>query len=79
MPRKNSPKPKLPGPTAPPRVPEARQDLDRAIMLLGSRQTQELRQAARVELETLLGQYPSPEVAASWKKLLKARRAAAAQ
>lgn len=58
----------------PPRVPEALAELDRAIMLLGSRQTQDLRPKARTELELLVGAYPSTRQATAWKRLLKVER-----
>ncbi len=55
----------------PPKVPQALDTLDRAIMLLGSRVKSPLRQKARHELLELIGAYPGANQAAIWKKSLK--------
>jgi hypothetical protein len=60
----------------PPRVPTELVDLDRLIMLLGSRSKGTgLTKAVRSELVGLCGSYPDPKAAARWKKALREVRA----
>lgn len=63
----------------PEKVPQTRQDLDRAIMLLGCMLKAELRSKARQELVALLGCMPPPQMAAVWKLALKRRRRSLAE
>ena len=58
----------------PPQIPEALAELERAIVLLGSRVSYELKNKSRRELELLIGRYPSPAEAAVWKSALKGLR-----
>jgi hypothetical protein len=59
----------------PPRLPTELPDLDRAILLLGSRSKGlELTHARRAELVQLIGAYPAPEQAKVWKLELKELR-----
>lgn len=58
----------------PPRLPQTLQQFDRAITLLGKRQTLELKPRVQQELIELLGEYPSQSTAAAWKRLLKPTR-----
>lgn len=55
----------------PPRLPQNRQELDRAILLLGCRKQTELGMRTRRELAELIGVYPTVEEAALWKRLLR--------
>jgi hypothetical protein len=60
----------------PPRVPIALPELDRLIMLLGSRsQGSDLTKRVRVEIVALCGTYPDPKTAARWKAELRQVRA----
>ena len=60
----------------PPRVPTALADLDRLIMLLGSRSKgSDLTKAVRAEMIALCGVYPHPTTAALWKRELRQVRA----
>lgn len=63
----------------PEKMPQTLQDLDRAIVLLGSLPKVELRSRARQELVSLLGCLPTPPMAAVWKLALKRRRKALAE
>lgn len=59
----------------PPVLPEQRDQLTRAVMLLGERaKGTELRQKHREELTGLVGVYPEPAQAAAWKRALRALR-----
>ncbi|MDH5675255.1 MAG: hypothetical protein OEZ06_24255 [Myxococcales bacterium] len=58
----------------PPQLPETREGLERAIMLLGYRTQNELTPKVQAELEALLGAYPSAETAVHWKRELKSLR-----
>lgn len=58
----------------PPRVPTTLSELQRAITLLGSRQTLDLKRRPRAELIELLGEYPDQRTAAEWKRFLKRLR-----
>ncbi len=59
----------------PPKVPGNKQDIERVVMLLGSRaKGMELTPARRKELEELIGVYPGPKRAAAYKSALKALR-----
>jgi hypothetical protein len=56
----------------PPRTPCTREELDRAIMLLGNRaRGLELRESTRSELLGLVGRYPDQTTAGRWKSILK--------
>lgn len=55
----------------PPQIPQSKGDLERAISLLGNRVQAELKNKPAQELIVLLGRYPSPEEAISWKQSLK--------
>jgi hypothetical protein len=67
--------PPPPTPELPPKVPGARQELERAIILLGSRaKGLDLQESKRVELILLVGGYPKPLTAANWKRALKSIR-----
>ena len=55
----------------PPRLPQDRQELDRAVILLGCRKHSELNTRARLELERLIGIYPTKEEATLWKQILR--------
>lgn len=55
----------------PPQIPQLKSDLERAILLLGNRIQAELKSKPAQELVALLGRYPSPEEATSWKQSLK--------
>lgn len=61
----------VPTPTLPPRVPEGRVQLERAITLLGCRVQADLRASVQSELIGLVGRYPDPQTAANWKLALK--------
>ena len=56
------------------KVPEDIQDLDRAVMLLGSRTKGDLTPKTRKELIALIGSYPAEKRAAEWKLTLKRLR-----
>ncbi len=58
----------------PPRTPETDEQLDRAIMLLGSRTKVEATTKVRAEIKALVGAYPTQAQAATWKSQLKAKR-----
>jgi hypothetical protein len=60
----------------PPRIPETNEELDRAIVLLGSRAKTETTTKVRNELEALVGTYPTQAEAAVWKSRLKSIRKA---
>ena len=55
----------------PPRLPQDRDELDRAIILLGCRKQVELNRLARLEMERLIGIYPTKEEATLWKRILR--------
>ena len=55
----------------PPRLPQNRQELDRAILLLGWRKQVELSVRTRSDLVKLIGAYPTAEEAACWKRVLR--------
>ena len=55
----------------PPRLPQNRQELDRAIILLGCRKQAELSTRTQHELIELIGVYPTVEEAALWKRVLR--------
>jgi hypothetical protein len=55
----------------PPRLPQNREELERAIILLGNRKQAELNPPARNELQELLGVYPTMEEASFWKSVLR--------
>ena len=56
----------------PPNVPDERELIDRATMLLGERAKGNLKQSLQNELAQLLGRAPrDPEQAAAWKYALK--------
>jgi hypothetical protein len=60
----------------PPRVPSELPEMDRLVMLLGSRsKCVDLSARVRAELITLCGVYPDPLTAARWKKHLREIRA----
>lgn len=60
----------------PPRVPTELPEMDRLIMLLGSRSTgTDLRHGVRAELVALCGTYPDRTTAARWKRYLRELRA----
>lgn len=63
-----------PTPTLPPRVPEGRVQLERAIALLGCRVQGDLRVSVQSELIGLVGRYPDAQTAANWKLGLKSIR-----
>ena len=58
-------------PSLPPRLPQDRQELERAITLLGNRKQAELSKHARHELERLIGVYPTLKEATRWKRILR--------
>lgn len=58
----------------PPRLPTIPAELERAIMLLGCRAKSDLRGPVKLELEQLVGAYPSTSEANRWKRALKAYR-----
>lgn len=58
----------------PPRLPEDIKEVERAMMLCGSRAKGDLRARARRLLEQLIGKYPSVAEANRWKRSLKAYR-----
>lgn len=60
--------------SVPPKTPENLADLERAIVLLGSRTKGPLTKQRRVELIDLVGAYPDPQAAAAWKVALKPLR-----
>lgn len=55
----------------PPQIPHSKDELERAISLLGNRIQAELKSKPAQELVALLGRYPSPEEAIVWKQSLK--------
>ena len=55
----------------PPQIPQSKDELERAISLLGNRIQAELKSKPAQELVALLGRYPSPEEAIIWKQSLK--------
>lgn len=55
----------------PPIIPDNLEQLDRVIMLLGSRTKNELKPKVERELRTLIRAYPSAEQAAEWKRELR--------
>jgi len=60
----------------PPRIPPELAELDRAVMLLGSRaKGMDLSAPRRKELATLIGAYPDAVTAARWKAALRPLRA----
>jgi len=60
----------------PPRVPPELPEMDRLVMLLGSRsQGVSMSQRVRAEPTALCGAYPDPSTAARWKKHLREIRA----
>jgi hypothetical protein len=59
-------------PPPPPKLPATSTELDRAIVLLGSRSRTELNAKARTELVELIGTYPDSLTASVWKKQLRA-------
>ena len=59
----------------PPKIPGNLQDFDRALMLLGNRsQGRDLKESRKRELKRLIGLYPSPLRAATYKHHLKKLR-----
>lgn len=60
--------------SVPPKTPESLAELERAIILLGSRAKGPLTRLRRRELVDLVGAYPSEAVAAEWKRILKPLR-----
>jgi hypothetical protein len=54
----------------PPRLPQNSRELDRTIILLGNRKQVELNKYARLELESLIGVYPTSREATLWKRVL---------
>lgn len=70
--RKNTKVPASPTPQLPPTVPQDSAQLERAIILLGSRaKGLDLSAKPRAELAALVGGYPGPQTAANWKLALK--------
>ncbi len=60
----------------PPRVPPDLPEMDRLVMLLGSRsQCLDMSARVRAEMIALCGAYPDPSTAARWKKHLREIRA----
>lgn len=55
----------------PPRVPQNTDELKRAFILLGNRINDELNVRAKMELEGLLGVYPTAREARGWKRALQ--------
>ncbi len=55
----------------PPQIPQSSKDVERAICLLGSRTKVELSGKPQQELIALVGRYPNPQEAATWKQHLK--------
>ncbi len=55
----------------PPQIPQLKDELERAISLLGNRIQAELKSKPAQELVALLGRYPSREEAIVWKQSLK--------
>jgi len=55
----------------PSRIPQSKNELERAVSLLGNRIQAELKSKPAQELVALLGRYPSPEEAIVWKQSLK--------
>ncbi len=55
----------------PPQIPQFSKDVERAICLLGSRTKVELSGKSAQELIALVGRYPNPQEAATWKQHLK--------
>ena len=55
----------------PPQIPQSKDELERAVSLLGNRIQADLRSKRAQELAALLGRYPSPEEATVWKQSLK--------
>ncbi|PSB31364.1 hypothetical protein [Chlorogloea sp. CCALA 695] len=55
----------------PPQIPQSKDELERAVSLLGNRIQADLRSKPAQELVALLGHYPSPEEATVWKQSLK--------
>lgn len=55
----------------PPQIPQFSKDVERAICLLGSRTKVELSGKPAQELIALVGRYPNPQEAATWKQHLK--------
>jgi len=61
-----------PLPELPPRVPEELPELDRALQLLGAFcRAGRIKDKHRTELETLIGCWPSQQLASHWKTHLK--------
>lgn len=56
----------------PPRMPATPEELQEAMMLLGSRaQGMEMKATTQAQMVALLGKYPSPALAKTWKQELK--------
>ncbi len=55
----------------PPQIPQSKDELERAVSLLGNRIHAELKSKPAQELVTLIGRYPNPEEAIVWKQSLK--------
>ena len=60
----------------PPCIPEAQDELERAIMLLGHAARDDLRSGPEAELRALVGAYPNRDQAQIWKSALKKIRKA---
>ena len=60
--------------SVPPKTPESLAELERAIILLGSRAKGPLTKPRRKELIGLVGAYPDAAVASVWKASLKPLR-----
>jgi hypothetical protein len=57
--------------SAPPRLPQSGEELERVITLLGNRKHAELNPPAQYELRELLGVYTSVKEASFWKRVLR--------
>ena len=55
----------------PPQIPQSKDEMERAISLLGNRIQAELKSKPAQELVALLGRYPNPPEAIVWKQSLK--------
>ena len=55
----------------PPQIPQSKDELERAISLLGNRIQANLKSTPAQELVKLIGRYPSLEEATVWKQSLK--------
>jgi hypothetical protein len=57
--------------TLPPRLPQNKAELERTIVLLGNRKQTELNKHAQVELQQLIGVYPTVKEATIWKRVIR--------